>query len=344
MPSLEILLATYNGEKYLPELLDSLFRQSYQGFVVLVADDGSTDSTPRIVDDYAARYPGRIRLLDFDRPARNPGTNFARLLDRATADYVMFCDQDDVWLPNKIALSLERMEQLEARLGTEKPLLVHTNLAVAGPELEPVCPSLWQHSKIDPARNGLGQLLMQNAVVGCTILMNRALYEWARPIPPSMRMHNSWCALVAAAFGEISCIEELTMLYRQHAGNVCGAPKWDMRYILSRAWKTFGTVEIQFGLTLKAIQAEALLSKYGATMTQAQQDVTRTVAELWSQRRLLRFWNLLRRGLIMNSFVRNIALFITVTTRASRYVQTAKAGSPTRGVSSANKCAPSKLP
>jgi glycosyltransferase involved in cell wall biosynthesis len=319
MPSLEILLATCCGERYLPELLDSLFRQSYQDFVVLIADDGSTDSTLRIAEDYATRYPGRIRLLDFDGPAGSPGANFARLLDRATADYVMFCDQDDVWLPNKIALSLEHMRQMEAGHGSEKPLLVHTNLIVAGPALEPVCPSFWQHSKIEPARNNLGQLLMQNVVVGCTILMNRAMYERARPIPPNMRMHDWWCALVASAFGAISCIEEPTILYRQHTGNVCGAPKWDMRYILSRAWKTFGTVEIQFGLTLKSIQAEALISQYGATMTPAQRDVIRTVAELWSRPRLQRFWSLLRRGLIMNSFVRNIALFITVTTRASRY-------------------------
>jgi glycosyltransferase involved in cell wall biosynthesis len=134
--SIEIALATYNSAPYLRELLDSLFRQTCQDFTILVSDDGSSDATLHIIADYQHRFPGRIRRVGSGERVGGPRANYSRLIDHLTADYVLFCDHDDVWLPSKVALSLAHMQSLEARHGSSTPLLVHTDLVVVGPDLE----------------------------------------------------------------------------------------------------------------------------------------------------------------------------------------------------------------
>ena len=105
----EILLSTYNGEAYLEELLDSLIAQTYQDWSLTIRDDGSTDSTIDIISEYQHKYGEKITLMD---GRKNIGTikSFELLLQQSIAEYVMLCDQDDVWMPDKIMLSLQKME------------------------------------------------------------------------------------------------------------------------------------------------------------------------------------------------------------------------------------------
>lgn len=317
MPSLEILLATYNSARYLPEQLDSLLAQTFSDFTILVADDGSKDNTSLILSQYQQRFPGRIRILEFGSNAGGASANFSRLLDRCTAEYIMFCDHDDVWLPNKVALSLDRMRSMESERGKELPLLVHTDLVVVGPGLERLNSSFWRFAKIDPARDTLGQLLIQNVVTGCTMLMNRALCERARPIPVQAVMHDYWCALVAALSGHIEYIEEGTILYRQHGSNLFGAVEWSVPNIVRRTKQTLFSDKILSGVVGKSLQAGILLARYGDAMTDKQRKAAAALACLWSKPRLARFFGLLRRGVVVNGFLRNAALFVTVTGRKS---------------------------
>ena len=231
--SLEILLATYNGETFLPELLDSLLRQSYAGWQVLARDDGSTDATRQILHDYSTRYPGKFSILQDDEQRLGACASFTRLLDHSRADRFLFCDQDDVWLPEKIALTMQKMDELEARHG-QIPLLVHTDLRVVDRNLQPICESFWRYQHLNPNWCNIHQLLVQNNVTGCTTMINRQLKAAALPIPGDAIMHDWWLALVASVLGVISHVETPTILYRQHGANSCGARQYSLQYFLER--------------------------------------------------------------------------------------------------------------
>ena len=99
---IDILMATHNGEEYIGQQLDSIFAQTNQDWQLLCRDDGSNDSTVSIVTQYMTRHPGRIKLLSDNKGRLGVGLNFGELLEHSNADYIMFADQDDVWLPEKI--------------------------------------------------------------------------------------------------------------------------------------------------------------------------------------------------------------------------------------------------
>ena len=110
--SLAILMSTFNGEKYLKEQIDSLLNQEYEAFDIYIRDDGSTDQTVSILENYEHIYPN-IYLLKDTQGNIGVFKSFMYLLSQVHADYYMFCDQDDVWLSNKISMSMKRMNELE---------------------------------------------------------------------------------------------------------------------------------------------------------------------------------------------------------------------------------------
>jgi glycosyltransferase involved in cell wall biosynthesis len=239
-PRIEILLATYNGARFLGEQIDSVLTQQDIDVRILARDDGSRDDTPIILAKYAALHPERFRVLPTDMPTGSAQRNFHQLLLASQAQYVAFCDQDDVWLPNKLQRAFERMQQLESQHGTTTPLLVSTDLRVVDETLQTVALSLWQQNGLANATNPpLGQLLSDNTVTGCTALLNRTLVDCMREMPAAALMHDHWAALIAASTGALAGVEEATILYRQHNSNVVGAvasrsPLQKLQRLLSR--------------------------------------------------------------------------------------------------------------
>lgn len=221
--SLTILLAAYNSERHVGALLDSVLGQSAAGFSLLARDDCSSDGTFDVLSEYAKKDP-RITALRSNERSGSAQNNFFRLLlESPESDYIMFCDDDDIWLPDKIEKTLARMRELEARRGKNTPLLVHGDLEVVRDDLSVISPSLFKYEGLSPERKSLRELLVQNNVTGCTVMINRALRELIPSQPASSVMHDWWCALIAAAFGEISVIYEPLMRYRQHGSNEVGA-------------------------------------------------------------------------------------------------------------------------
>ena len=110
-----ILLATYNGEKYLKEQLDSLFEQTNQHWTLWIHDDNSKDNTISIIKEYQSKYPNKIKFLDDNISTGGAKENFTYLLENIDDDYehIMFCDQDDVWLEDKIDITLKKMLEIE---------------------------------------------------------------------------------------------------------------------------------------------------------------------------------------------------------------------------------------
>ena len=113
MHKIDILLATYNGEKYLAQQLDSILNQSYQDFIIRIHDDNSIDGTIDIIKKYQMRYPEKIKYLDDNISTGSAKNNFEYLLNKSDAQYIMFSDQDDIWLQNKIELSIEKIINIE---------------------------------------------------------------------------------------------------------------------------------------------------------------------------------------------------------------------------------------
>lgn len=262
----EVLLATYNGERYLREQLDSILGQDFPDLSILARDDGSTDRTVEILDEYARQYPDRIRVCRDGSATGHPKRNFLRLMKASTADYVCFADQDDVWLPGKVSLALQAMKRLEGQWDRGTPLLVFTDLCVVNEKLETIHPSFWKRSglRVENIRR-LSRVLDENSVTGCTALINRSMCDLAVQMPEEADMHDWWIALLAATFGAAEAVPQSTVLYRQHDNNVVGSVKSDT----SLGGLAFRAIsgENRHRARLKCErQAEALLRQHGKQM------------------------------------------------------------------------------
>ncbi len=245
-PLVEVLLATYNGERFLREQIESILAQDYGRLCVLARDDGSKDGTRAILEEYVERDPQRFRMLGAGEATGSAKGNFVRLMQASTAPYVCFADQDDVWRTWKLSLQMAKMREMEAKHGPETPLLVFSDLEIVNDRLETLHGSFWKHQRITPERIGqLNRLLTQNVVTGCTALMNRPLVEAGMLMPGESFMHDWWIALMAAVFGAGAFLPQPTVLYRQHGANVLGAveharpnliPKWRWHVMRKRQW------------------------------------------------------------------------------------------------------------
>ncbi len=204
--------------------------QTFSDFCVIICDDGSTDGSRDILKGYAAKFPQKIKLF-FNEKNIGVKNNFFRLLKLSSAEYIMFCDQDDVWDSDKIAKTLDFFKQNEYG----GPLLVHTDMRVADENDGIISDSFNKMQGIDPYKNSLNILLVQNTVTGCTVMINRALADIIKR-PACKTLHDWWIALAAAVFGKIAYLPKATMSYRRHSRNIRGARNMSSpKYILSRA-------------------------------------------------------------------------------------------------------------
>src|SRR6476660_878685 len=133
--SCDIILAVRNGERYLTAMLDSLLGQTTRDFNVLVRDDGSRDGSLEILENYKPRFDGRLRVIAGE-PSGSATANFAILMRETKADYVLFADQDDVWKPEKVELTLRSLKEAEAKYGKSTPIYFATDIAVVNKDLE----------------------------------------------------------------------------------------------------------------------------------------------------------------------------------------------------------------
>jgi glycosyltransferase involved in cell wall biosynthesis len=250
MSRAQILLSTYNGARYLEALLDSVARQNHGGFSILVRDDGSTDETTTILNRYAGR--GLLRTL----PASHVGAaaSFIDLLVHADADadHVAFCDQDDVWFPDKLARATDWLD----RQPSETPVLYCGRTMVVDEDLRPLSQSaLPRHPPC------FENALVENIAAGCTMAMNRAARRLlvATPAAPALA-HDWWAYLVVAAFGLVLYDAEARVLYRQHGANAVGAQTGFARR-WSRRVKFFRQNRRELPMVWRALEFQRLFER-----------------------------------------------------------------------------------
>lgn len=221
--SIAILLATYNGENYIKEQIESILAQTLKDWKLYIHDDGSKDKTMEVVELYAKQYPDQIVVVD-GAPTGGAKSNFFYLFHQVEAPFYMCCDQDDAWLPEKIEITKREMDNL-IRDDEDKPALVFTELCVVDGNLEVIAENMRDYQGLDCKNVRLNRALIQNVVTGCTMMVNRRLRDEMVKINAyeDVLMHDWWATLIAVRFGKVAFVETPTILYRQHGNNGVGA-------------------------------------------------------------------------------------------------------------------------
>lgn len=252
---IDIIMGTYNGEAFLREQIESLLAQTVTDWRLLIRDDGSKDGTVAIIREYVEHYPGRIMQMDADGGNLGVVANFGRLMEASEAPYVMFCDQDDRWYPDKIAVTREAMNALEEKHGRDKPLMVHTDARLVDVNMQPTHDSFHRALSHDMTDITLEHELVQNTAHGCTMMMNRALVTCALPFPSEARMHDMWVHLLVLSLGYSAYLDVATLDYRQHGKNVIGAlPQTNVGQAKRKARKTIEASALQAVMVLDRIE------------------------------------------------------------------------------------------
>ncbi len=218
---IDILMSTFNGEKYLKEQIDSILSQTYTDWRLIIRDDGSNDATVAIIDQYVLKYEQKVIKL-YSTGNLGPMRSFEVLLKYSTAKYIMFADQDDIWLPYKIEHAMLKM--LESEKETN-PVIVFSDLKVVDSNLVLINESFFMHCRINPdILETLPQLSVNNCVTGCTMLINQYARLVALPFGKNAIMHDSWISLkVLSEGGMVVRNHNVDILYRQHSKNELGA-------------------------------------------------------------------------------------------------------------------------
>lgn len=216
MNEILILMATYNGERYVEEQLDSIINQSCQSWDMIISDDNSTDGTCELINKKIENLTHKISLV-MNKGTHGAKGNFAYLMKLAgDYDYIMFSDQDDVWDKDKIRYSLKKMREIEYEKGKDSPVLVYVDKEDVDAKLAPLT------KREITYKNDFLSILAQDPVYGCTMMINKALFSRVRDVPPYAQMHDYYIALVASICRGIHRVPLKLIKYRHHSSNVTG--------------------------------------------------------------------------------------------------------------------------
>lgn len=216
MAKVDIILATYNGEKYLEEQINSILSQTYADFQLIISDDCSTDDTVKIIKKIKDK---RIKLYN-QKENLGFNKNFEFLCSKATSEYVMIADQDDVWMKDKVAKMLKKIEEEEAAL-------VYCDMKVVDANLNSIYSSFHEHTKKSKQcqkYNDFELLKIENVISGSSVIAKLEVVKKAMPfICNKAIIYDYWLSLIASQYGRICYLDETLQLYRQHESNSVGA-------------------------------------------------------------------------------------------------------------------------
>ena len=225
MERIEVLMATYNGKSYIREQIDSILNQTYENWHLTISDDGSTDGTDLIIDEYVKEYPDKISRAYSGMRFGNARDHFFWMSEKCASEYILYSDQDDVFAPDKMRRLMDAMQNAEEKWSDGMPILVFSDQKVVDEKLNIIAPSLMRYQKQAFDHFDYRAILMQNVVTGGAMMMNRSLCDLALQCRSREQtiMHDWWIALCAAAFGRVAFLPRATIRYRQHGGNSVGA-------------------------------------------------------------------------------------------------------------------------
>lgn len=218
-------MSAYNGSKYIREQIDSILSQTYQDFKLYIRIDGSNDGTDQIINEYIKKYPEVIEIIDKDGPNLGCGQSFMTLLKNVEADYYMYSDQDDVWLPRKIEQSLLKIREIDETGYDSYPCVAFTDAIVVDSQLNTIYDSLWKSNNRNPefTKNIYYYEVYRQAALGCTMIFNNAARNIslkANSYPDREGHHDRLVIFICSKYGKITYLNEALIKYRQHSANV----------------------------------------------------------------------------------------------------------------------------
>lgn len=218
MSTVDIAMATYNGEKYISEQIDSIINQSYQDWRLYISDDGSTDNTVKIIKTFVSR-DDRIILINTERQG-GVIPNFNKALEHTSAGFIALADQDDIWPVDRLEILVNEISKNNE---TNQPQLIFTDLTLVDEDGKTIAESFYRENGINPLENLEGyNLLWKCTIYGCTTIMNRALLDISLPIPLNAHMHDQWLSMRAYQNKGLKYLTSSSICYRQHDNNVVG--------------------------------------------------------------------------------------------------------------------------
>ena len=301
----DILLATYNGEKYIQEQIESLLEQTYKDIKILIRDDGSTDRTVDIIKELEISNSEIIKLIQDDKELHNPTANFFELCKHSTSDYIMFCDQDDYWFPDKVERSLKEIKKAESNY-PGLPILAYGNYIIANKDLEPIGVD---QSLVRKQTQWLtiNHLLVQSCVTGCLCIINKALKDLMGEYSKDILMHDWWLSQLAAATGKVIHFDDEVMYYRQHEENVVGAVDTDSaEYVRERAMAN----DIRANRDIMIKQARVLAETVKNVVPKEKMNVINAFIKMQSCSKIKRLYLLIRFGLWKEGLARKVSQII----------------------------------
>jgi len=303
-----ILMATYNGEKFIKEQLDSILNQTYENWKLIIHDDGSTDLTVDIVKKYAKKHPDRIIFIDDGIKCRGAKENFAHLIriakEQFNFNYIMFSDQDDIWLPEKIKITLDKMIAAENKY-KNKPILVHTDLYIYENVETSKYKKFMEYQNLNSSFDTINRLIVQNIVTGCTVMINKLSVEKIKKIPKEAIMHDWWIAIVISSFGKIVFLDNATILYRQHENNIVGVKQKNLSFYIKK-------IVSRNSFECNSLQMKKFLNIYKESLNKNDKKIIEVFISLQSYSYLKARYLMWKYKIYKHGFIRNIALFLGI--------------------------------
>jgi len=225
-----VVMATFNGEKYIREQLDSILNQGYRHLEVIIVDDASTDATQAILEAYSHR-DNRISI-HYSEKNHGALASFEHGLELASGEFVVFADQDDVFESRKVSLLVEALKK-----NPHRDMAV-SDLALMNGQGEKIDDSMWHHQRLRVKEGKpFSQLLYMNFTTGCAMMIRRRLLDRALPFPAGCIVHDWWLSVVccSSAGGGLTLLTKPLTRYRQHGSNIIGSHAVSMQSSIERA-------------------------------------------------------------------------------------------------------------
>lgn len=266
-----IMMTTYNGEKYIRGQIESIINQTFKFWSLFIEDDGSTDNTIRILEEYS-RIDKRIFYTVNSNSKHGAFVNFHTLIKKSKNlerfDYYMFADQDDIWLPEKIEIMLREFKSKDLKV----PRLIYADMSICNEVGEVTEKSIDEIYRISGRTKY--NVFFAHKVFGCNLMMNLALFEIIPVVELNtdyinLLSHDNYCTKIAAVFGEVEYMPQITMLYRRHGSNATGKSyyKVSISHVLKRCFevnklaKDHTIIYNQSLITIKIIRENFILTK-----------------------------------------------------------------------------------
>ncbi|OUY06687.1 glycosyltransferase family 2 protein [Acinetobacter populi] len=216
----DIIMATYNGEKYIREQIQSIQAQPFTNWILIISDDYSQDDTVKIIKEMQG-LDKRIELVNCEKQG-GIVENFNKALSFSKSQYIFLADQDDIWVENRLNIMLDNFKKIEAD-NAKKSILMFTDLELIDSDGNIIAESFYQYNDLNPYTNMKPNMLIwRSTVYGCSTLFNRKLLEESFPIPNYASMHDQWLALKAHMNNGLFYYDYKSLKYRQHSNNAVG--------------------------------------------------------------------------------------------------------------------------